>query len=239
MAKLKPDNIRYEFGLKICEKIIPWASKWNKDVYKNGKLIFKKGSKYKADRLLSNNTGKVKGITIHNTDGNANAETYTRATFPNQNMLSSRVHFYVDDREIWQNLKETEVGWHAGDGYGDGNETTISIEILLKGQSVKDGIKAEENGAKLCALLLKKYNLTIKDVYTHKHWNGKNCPINILAHWGSFLKNIETHLATLNNDKYLYRVQVGAFENPSNAQNLLKKLEKTGFNGFIKKGEPD
>lgn len=235
MTKLTADRIRHEFGLTICEKIIPWGCKWNKNVYKNGKILFKKGSKYKADRLLSKNTGEVKGITIHNTDGDADAETYTRATFPNQNMLSSRVHFYVDDREIWQNLKETEVGWHAGDGRGDGNDTTISIEILIKGLSVKDGIKAEENGAKLCALLLKKYNLAIKDVYSHKDWSGKICPINILPHWNFFLENVKTHLDILNNNKTLYRVQVGAFENIDNAENLLTKLKKEGYYGFIKK----
>lgn len=235
MAKLKPDKVRYKFGLKICEKIIPWNAKWKKNVYKNGKLLFKKGAKYKADRLLSSNTGKVKGITIHNTDGNADAETYTRATFPNQNMLSSRVHFYVDDKEIWQNLRENEVGWHAGDGRGPGNDTTISIEILLKGRAVADGQKAEDNGARLTAILLKKYNLTIDDIYTHRDWSGKNCPINILPRWDEFLDNVQGYLDVLNHDNWLYKVQVGAFKNRDNAEKLLDNLKKSGFDGFIKR----
>lgn len=205
MTKLKPDRIISSNGILIQEKIIPWGTKWKKNVYQNGKLIYRKGNKYKADRLLSNNTGIVKGITIHNTDGNADAETYTRATYPNQNMLSSRVHYYVDDKEIWQNLRDNEVGWHAGDGSGPGNDTTISIEIILKGNKVKDGNRSEDQGARLCAILLAKYNLSIKDIYTHKHWNNKNCPSNIIPRWTSFLNNVQKHLNTIKlNNEIIY-----------------------------------
>ncbi len=236
MSKLLPNKIRYEYGLKICEKIIPWGAKWNKNVYLNNKLAYKKGTRYKADRLLSNGTGIVKGITIHNTNGNADAETYTRSTYPNQNMLSSRVHYYIDDKEIWQNLREDEVGWHAGDGRGPGNETTISLEIITKGKTIKDEIKAEDNGAKLCAILLDKYNLSIKDVYTHKYWSGKNCPINILPRWNDFLNKVQFHLTNIKKEKEaLYLVQVGAFKNEENAKKLLEQLVKAGFNGCIRK----
>lgn len=234
MTKLKPDKVTYTQGLMICQKIIPWGVKWNKNVFQNGRLVYRKGSKYKADRLLSKGTGLVKGITIHNTDGNADAETYTRATYPNQNMLSARVHYYVDDKEIWQNLRDDEVGWHAGDGSGPGNDTTISIEIILPGKVVKDGVKSEDNGARLCALLLDKYDLSINDVYSHKHWSGKNCPSNILPRWDSFLKRVQSHLDDIQNKSdVLYRVQVGAFRNRDNAVKLLARLKMAGFEGFI------
>jgi cell division septation protein DedD len=35
--------------------------------------------------------------------------------------------------------------------------------------------------------------------------------------------------------KPIYRVQVGAFSNEQNAKNLLAKLKKAGFEGFITK----
>ena len=132
MAKLTPDATRTEHGLVINEKIIPWGAVWPKD---SG--AYKKGAQYKADRLLSGGTGKVKGVTIHNTNDLKNveedAEQYTRATWPNGNMNDARVHYYVDDINAWQNLREDEVGWHAGDGRKatGGNETTISIEIIM------------------------------------------------------------------------------------------------------------
>ena len=146
MAKLTPDATRTEYGLVINQKIIPWGAVWPKD---SGK--YTKGQKYKADRRLSGGTGKVAGVTIHNTADLPNveedAEQYTRATWPNANMNDARVHYYVDDINAWQNLEDTEVGWHAGDGSGSGNGTTIAIEIIMDGSGSKEDLGAEENGA--------------------------------------------------------------------------------------------
>ena len=101
MAKLTPDATRTEHGLVINEKIIPWGAVWPKD---SG--AYKKGAQYKADRLLSGGTGKVKGVTIHNTNDLKNveedAEQYTLATWPNANMNDARVHYYVDDTNARQ-----------------------------------------------------------------------------------------------------------------------------------------
>lgn len=206
MAKLTPDATRTEHGLVINEKIIPWGAVWPKD---SGK--YKKGQKYKADKLLSNGTGKVAGVTIHNTGDLENvqedAEQYTRATWPNANMNDARVHYYVDEVNAWQNLMDTEVGWHAGDGSGPGNGTTISIEIIMNGSGSAEDVKAEENGALLAALLLKKYGLGIDKLYTHNHWMGhpdsivqgarKNCPVYILPHWSKFKARVSAILAEL------------------------------------------
>ncbi len=199
---LTPDKTRTENGVKINEKIIPWGAVWAKDYGS-----YKKGDKYKADRLLSGGTGKVQGITVHNTDGGANAETYTRATYPNQNMKDARVHYYTDDVEAWQNLKENEVGWHAGDGRGNGNETTVSIEIIMKGAAIKDDAKAEDNGARLAAAILARHGLTVDQLYTHNHWMGlpdnivsgarKNCLLYILPHWAAFKERVRVYLASM------------------------------------------
>lgn len=209
MAKLTPDATRTEHGLVINEKIIPWGAVWPKD---SG--AYKKGAQYKADRLLSGGTGKVKGVTIHNTNDLKNveedAEQYTRATWPNANMNDARVHYYVDDINAWQNLREDEVGWHAGDGRKatGGNETTLSIEIIMDGSGSKEDRKAEENGVLLAALLLKKHGLSVNELYTHNHWMGhpdsivqgarKNCPLYILPHWAQFKQKVAAKLTELN-----------------------------------------
>jgi len=209
MAKLTPDATRTEHGLVINEKIIPWGAVWPKD---SG--AYKKGAQYKADRLLSGGTGKVKGVTIHNTNDlksvEEDAEQYTRATWPNANMNDARVHYYVDDINAWQNLREDEVGWHAGDGRKatGGNETTLSIEIIMDGSGSKEDLKAEENGVLLAALLLKKHGLSVNELYTHNHWMGhpdsivqgarKNCPLYILPHWAQFKQKVAAKLTELN-----------------------------------------
>lgn len=188
---LTPDKIRYEHGLKICEKIIPWGAVWPKSYG-----VYTKGQQYKADCLLSGGTGRVQGVTIHNTGGTANAETYTRATWPNANMNDVRVHYYVDDVEAWQNLQENEVGWHAADGAtGPGNNTTLAIEIPMCGSAIKNDAKAEDNGALLAAILLDRYGLTTQQLYTHKHWYAKKqCPVYILPHWDQFVERVKTYM---------------------------------------------
>lgn len=189
MTFLTPDVIRVEHGLMIKEKIIPWGAKWPKDYG-----TYKKGDKYKADRLLSNGTGKVKYITIHNTndikeaEGTNDAEQYVRATWPNANMKDARPHYYIDETDCWQILRDDEVGWHAGDGRGPGNETSIGIEIIMDGTRSSADEKAFERGALLTAILMRKYELSIDNIVPHKHWKpSKNCPAYILRRWTEFI----------------------------------------------------
>ena len=196
MAFLTPDSIRIEHGLVIKEKIIPWGAKWPKDYG-----IYQKGDKYKADRLLSNGTGKVQYITIHNTNdideakGTNDAEQYARATWPNANMKDARPHYYIDETDCWQILKDNEVGWHAGDGKGPGNETSIGIEIIMDGSGSKADNEAFKRGALLTAILLNKYGLDIDRVVTHEHWKpSKNCPYYIIPRWWEFLHEVNEHL---------------------------------------------
>jgi N-acetylmuramoyl-L-alanine amidase CwlA len=193
MAFLTPDKIRTEHGLVIKEKIIPWGAKWTKN-YRQ----YKKGDKYKADRLLSNGTGKVQYVTIHNTTdieeakGTNDAEQYTRATYPNQNMGDARVHYFIDETDCWQNLREDEEGWHAADAKG--NQTSLGIEIIMDGTGKKADVEAEERGALLAAILLDRHGLGIDKLVTHQYWNGKNCPYYILPHWSEFKAKVEKYL---------------------------------------------
>lgn len=183
---LKPDKIIREDGLTINQKITPdgYAKKPNKSM-------------------------AVKGITVHNTgmivtkpDTNP-AEQYARATYPNGNMGYVAVHYWVYKDIIWQQLKDTEQGWHAGSlrqvskrkQMLSGNESTISIEII------GSDAQSEETGKKLVALLCKRHKLNPElDVYTHNFWMygsdkfkpgaRKNCPQFILGHWNTFVDGV-------------------------------------------------
>ncbi len=164
--------------------------------------------------MPSKRTKPLLGITIHNTgaikasSGTTMAEQYTRATI-NGNMNSVRVHFYVDDKEAWQNLPLDWQGWHAADGNGDGNTATIAIECI------GDSKEAEDNAARLTAWLLKKYSMNTAHVYTHTYWlnvrdgrglqlskddrcvlkhSYKTCPIYIIPHWIDFIKAVNKYV---------------------------------------------
>ena len=163
-------------------------------------------------------TGKVLGVTIHNTDriktaaGTTPAEQYTRATV-NGNMKTVRVHYYVDSTCAWQNLPLSLSGWHAADGSGNGNRRTIAIECIMNGSGDAADKRAEENAVRLAAALLKQYGLGINHLYTHTHWlnvrDGKKgtvdqlntmhnsykmCPAYILPHWAAFKAKVQTYL---------------------------------------------
>ena len=182
-------------------------------------------------------TGKVLGVTIHNTDriktaaGTTPAEQYTRATV-NGNMKTVRVHYYVDNTCAWQDLPLSLSGWHAADGSGNGNRRTIAIECIMNGSSDAADKKAEDNAARLAAALLKQYGLGTDRLYTHTHWlnvrDGKSgstdqlntmhnsykmCPAYILPHWAEFKKKVQPYLnagtSTISapSTKQLYRVR--------------------------------
>lgn len=192
LANISADTTYNAGGLPVKVKKIPFGTRWIKDC-----CGFRKGDLYKADRLMTGGTGKILGITIHNTDDSADAATYTLATF-NQNMNTARVHFYVDDKEAWQNLEINEVGWHSGMGdLNKGNDSYIAIEIIMgAGYSEKDR-RAESNGALLTAYLLRITGLSFDDIVTHKHWSGKNCPAFILPHWEDFMDLVKEKYAEL------------------------------------------
>lgn len=206
---LKPDKtVKTSNGLTIKQKIIPDSLVATKNVAS----WIKKGAKMKPCKKLSDGTGKPKGITVHNTgdikvaSGTTPAEQYTRATF-NGNMSGVVVHYYVWKTEIWQNLNDNERGWHAADGSSrrtsqrpdgskiGGNLDTIAIECI------GNLAESENTTAKLVAYLCYKYGLNpATDVYTHKYfYPSKNCPIYILPHWSTFLKNVKKYYDELKN----------------------------------------
>ena len=190
VAKLTPNAVYTMNGVTINEKIIPDGTRW-KDAAKAQKAGFAANALYKAQRKLSGGTGKVAFVTIHNTNDLANVhddgEQYTRATWPNENMNSSRVHFYVDDTGAWQNLKagtglcsadpvgSAEVSWHSGDGSvaNGGNMTSLSIEVIMNESADHDKV-AKDNGARIAAWLLWKNGLGINALVTHTYWVNKS-----------------------------------------------------------------
>lgn len=187
VAKLTPNAVYTVNGVTINEKIIPDGTRWQ-DAAKAKKAGFSAGALYKSQKKLCG-TGRAGSVTIHNTNDlpnvNDDGEQYTRATF-NQNMNSSRVHFFVDDTGGWQNLKagtgmvpsdsvgSAEVSWHAGDGSvaDGGNITSLSIEIIMNESAEHDKI-ARDNGARLAAWLLWKNGLSIDKLVTHTYWVNK------------------------------------------------------------------
>jgi len=115
-----------------------------------------------------------KYLTIHST-GNPNSTAKgERAWLTDnpQNKATASYHIVVDENEAIEVLPLNEVAWHAGDGNGPGNRSSIGIEICESGNRQK----TLANAVKLVAKMLKERGWGLDKLRRHYDWSGKICP---------------------------------------------------------------
>lgn len=133
-----------------------------------------------------------KYIVIHETDNyreGAGARAHALAHY-NGNLGSASVHYYVDDKEIYQTLNHEDGPWALGDneGYSDiTNKNSINIEICVNEDS--DYYKARQNAIELSMFLVNTLGLSVSRVKRHYDASGKWCPRRILdeKYWESLI----------------------------------------------------
>lgn len=136
---------------------------------------------------------KPKWITIHETDNlrvGANAEAHARLQ-ERGNSRGASWHLQIDDKQVIQSIPFDEVAWAAGDGRGEGNMSSIHIEICVNEDS--DFKKAVQNAVETVQHLMKQFNIPIERVVQHNKWSGKNCPKHIRSgekgvNWSQFIQ---------------------------------------------------
>ena len=168
-------------------------------------------------------------IVVHNTANDASARNEISYMISNNQEVS--FHYAVDDKEVVQGIPENRNAWHSGDGEnGKGNREGIAIEICYSKSGGDRFAQAEKNAADLIADILKRYNWDVGKVTKHQDYSGKYCPHRTMdMGWDRFIKMIEAKMSTK-----LYRVQVGAFSNKSNADKLVNELKSKGYSAFVK-----
>lgn len=138
----------------------------------------------------------AKSITVHST---ANPNSTARNERDNlarvENTRQASFHLVVDQKECIECIPLNEVSWHAADGfYGEGNRTSISLEICESG----DRAKTLENAAVILAGLLKERNWGVDKLKRHYDWSGKDCPRIMSANnwfeWYNFTKRVQNIL---------------------------------------------
>ncbi len=214
---------------------------------------------FKAGRKIT-----VKGIMIHSTG--ANNPHLNRYIAPDDGLLGKNlynnhwnqvkpgglevcVHAIIGKLKggsigTYQTLPWNHRGWHAG---GAANDTHIGIEICE--DSLTDAAyfqKVYLEAVELCVLLCKQYGLTEKDIIGHCEGYKRGIASNHAdpSHWftkhgksmDSFRMDVKERLKPTTNKK-IYRVQVGAFSEKGNADNLLSKLKAAGFSDAYIKSE--
>lgn len=219
------------------------------------KNILTKNPCYKAGKTI-----KVKGIMLHSVGcPQPNAMAFTKSW----NTPSSQVcvHGFIDGNtgKVYQTLPWNHRGWHCG---GTANGTHIGIEMCepdcityTSGANFTCSDKARaraiaertyKSAVELFAYLCKEYSLNpLSDgvILSHNEgfargltsnhadpehlWKALKMPYTM----DGFRQDVKSAM-----NPTIFRVQVGAFSKEQNAKNLLAKLKKAGFEGFITRG---
>lgn len=136
---------------------------------------------------------KAESITVHNTWNDASADNEVKYMIGNNKKVS--FHIAVDDKEAVQGIPLDRNAWHAGDGNGKGNRSSIGVEICHSKSGGERFAKAERNAAELIAGMLKERGWGIDRVKKHQDWSGKYCPHRTLdLGWERFLNLIRGYL---------------------------------------------
>lgn len=146
------------------------------------------------------NKNNPKYIVIHetdNTDKGAGAERH--ATAMCNGNLAGTVHYYVDDKSIYQTLEHKHGAYAIGDNgnkvnkslYGIHNYNSINIEICVNPDSNYN--KSVANTIDLVKCLIKSENISINNVVRHYDATRKNCPRKIQSSksWDSFKNKVK------------------------------------------------
>lgn len=144
----------------------------------------------------------------------------------------------------YQTLPWDWKAWHCGSGlHGSGNNTLIGIEICEDDTNNKAYLrKVYTEAAELCAYLCNKYNLLPSSIICHAEGYRLGIATNHadVEHWwhkhGYTMDNFRRDVAALmQTSNTLYRVQLGAFSNKSNAEAYLATVKKYFPDAFITK----
>lgn len=136
-------------------------------------------------------------ITIHETanrNRGANAEMHRRFLANGGGSEGVSFHWAVDDTEAVQMIPESEVAWHAGDGYwGRGNQQSIGIETCVNADGNWE--QTLSNLADLVVEIMARHKIPIENVVQHNHWSGKDCPHDLRVNgWDALIAAIKARI---------------------------------------------
>ena len=124
----------------------------------------------------------IQYIVVHYTANNGDRAQGNGNYFSQPNRNAS-AHYFVDENEIVQSVKDNDTAWHCGaKSYKHPkcrNDNSIGVEMC----SEKDdkgryyiNEQTQNTAIKLIRVIMKKYNIPIRNVIRHYDVTGKMCP---------------------------------------------------------------
>lgn len=148
-------------------------------------------------------TGKIEYLVIHYTANNGdtalgNASYFARAK------VGASAHYFVDQKEVWQSVRDVDAAWHCGGGLqGSGghafhgrckNSNSLGVEMCSAKHNGTYYIPedTQKNTVALVQELMAKYNIPLDRVIRHYDVTGKLCPRPFVdeAKWAAFKERI-------------------------------------------------
>ena len=181
-----------------------------------------------AGNYAAGRSGPVEYIVIHYTS-NQGDTAKNNADYFAREKVGAGAHYFCDENEIWQSVKDTDTAWHCGaKTYKHPecrNSNSIGIEICMndKNGNVRQG--SIDTAAELARYLMKRYGILLANVVMHNQVTGKNCPAPMVsdpALWDAFKKS----LIKEDDDEVRYKYYDDI---PDWAQPTVSKLVKKGY----------
>jgi len=142
----------------------------------------------------------IKYIVVHYTGNNGDTAKNNADYFARQPNLKVSAHYFVDEKEIWQSVPDSDTAWHCG---GDrqsqsggsffgicANKNSIGIEMC---NFMKYNEKVAENVIFLIKELMGRYSIPANHVIRHFDVTGKSCPAPLTGEkaWREFTSTLE------------------------------------------------
>ena len=121
----------------------------------------------------------VRYIVLHYT-GNRGDTAKNNADYFARAVTKTSAHYFVDEKEVWQSVKDTDTAYHCGRSDGKyrhpkcRNANSIGVEMCDSVGGVKNAVLA--NTVTLVKALMKKYSVPVENVVRHYDVTGKSCP---------------------------------------------------------------
>ena len=188
-------------------------------------------------------TSDIKYIVIHYTANNGDTAKNNIDYYARKENLKASAHFYVDENEVWQSVKEGDTAYHCGaNKYVHPycrNSNSIGIELCSrKDADGKYYFKDEtiQNAVKLTKELMAKYNIFVGNVIRHYDVTGKICPapmVNDEILWNTFKAMLteKNKIETGNDIDCVFKWKYGiTFDSVENEKTFIKELDELRAN---------
>ena len=141
----------------------------------------------------------IQFIVVHYTANNGDKAQGNGNYFSQPNRNAS-AHYFVDENEIIQSVKDSDMAWHCGaKSYKHPkcrNDNSIGVEMCSekddKGQYYINE-QTQNTAIKLIKVLMEKYNIPLENVLRHYDVTGKICPepfVRNQVQWLDFKKKL-------------------------------------------------